>query len=53
MTIMASAAGPTRLRRKSKVGEAVGANWASDGDPNLNRLKAPLTLSVRHFQRVF
>jgi hypothetical protein len=35
------------------LGEGVGANCGRDGDPNLNRLKAPLILSVRRFQRRF
>jgi hypothetical protein len=51
--IVSSPRGPTTLPRGSKVGEGEGANWGSDGDPNLNRLKAPLNQSMGHFQRVF
>jgi hypothetical protein len=32
---------------------AIEANWHCDGDANVNRLKAPLKLSIRHLQRVF
>jgi hypothetical protein len=41
------------LSQESKGAEGVGANWDSDGDANLSLLKAPLKLSIRHFQRVF
>jgi hypothetical protein len=41
------------LARESKSPKVVGANMHSDGEAHLNRLKAPLKLSVIHFQRAF
>jgi hypothetical protein len=50
--VLACAGSPTTLPQKSKGGAGVGANCHCGGDANSNRLKAPLKLSIRHFQRV-
>jgi hypothetical protein len=51
MTIVASAGGPTTLRRKSKVGEAVGANCHCEFqsfESTVAAINKPLSASLLH-----